>query len=110
MTYSEKLRDPRWQKLRLKILERDNWRCVLCSGADKNLQVHHVVYRKKEPWDYPEYLYQTLCEDCHEERHALLDSIIDGLRVALMRVPTSRVEVVSKRILGEAMGEIGLKQ
>lgn len=107
MTYSEKLRDPRWQKLRLKILERDNWKCRLCGTDAKNLQVHHVVYRKLEPWGYPEYLYQTLCEDCHETRHDAVDSIIDALRVSLMNVPTQRLKIVSRAICGAAIDEIG---
>ena len=34
MGYSEKLKDPRWQKKRLEILERDNFRCQYCG--DKN--------------------------------------------------------------------------
>jgi 5-methylcytosine-specific restriction endonuclease McrA len=70
MTYSEKLRDPRWQKKRLEVMERDGWRCLDCSSENKQLQVHHCVY-SKEPWDVdPKYL-MTLCEDCHTERQWL---------------------------------------
>ncbi len=28
MTYAEQLKDPRWQKRRLEILQRDEWRCL----------------------------------------------------------------------------------
>lgn len=28
--YAEKLRDPRWQKLRLQVMERDEWMCEIC--------------------------------------------------------------------------------
>ena len=35
MKYSEKLRDPRWQKARLKVLERDNWTCVNCGETER---------------------------------------------------------------------------
>ena len=27
-TYKQKLKDPRWQKKRLKVLERDDWKCT----------------------------------------------------------------------------------
>jgi len=65
--YSEKLRDPRWQKKRLFILERDDWTCQRCSGDESTLVVHHRRYLPNtEPWDYPNDLLVTLCEDCHE--------------------------------------------
>jgi hypothetical protein len=66
-TYSDKLKDPRWQKKRLEILERDGWACRQC-GDDKNtLHVHHVRYLpKREPWDYPSEMLMALCADCHQ--------------------------------------------
>jgi len=65
--YSEKLRDPRWQKKRLEILERDGWMCQKCFDPESTLVVHHRRYLPNiEPWDYPDDLLITLCEDCHE--------------------------------------------
>jgi hypothetical protein len=64
MTYSEKLKDPRWQKLRLKILERDQFKCTLCSDEKTTLHVHHEEY-KKDPWDADIDKLKTLCSDCH---------------------------------------------
>lgn len=64
-SYSEKLKDPRWQKKRLLILERDNWECTRCQEREKTLNVHHIEY-SREPWDTPDDLLTTLCEDCHE--------------------------------------------
>jgi len=65
--YAEKLRDPRWQKKRLKILERDEWACQICHDSESTLVVHHRIYiAKTEPWDYPDDLLVTLCENCHE--------------------------------------------
>ena len=65
--YSEKLKDPRWQKKRLEILERDKWTCQNCFDSESTLVVHHRKYIKEtEPWDYPDELLLTLCEDCHE--------------------------------------------
>jgi 5-methylcytosine-specific restriction endonuclease McrA len=106
MTYSEKLRDPRWQKKRLEIFNRDGWQCAFCSAKDKNLQVHHVLYSKIEPWEYPDYLYQTLCCDCHKERQELTDKIVSALRIAIKDVPTQRLISRSKKICADAMLEI----
>jgi hypothetical protein len=88
MTYTEKLRDPRWQKKRLEVMERDKWCCQSCRCNDRNLQVHHLFYAKKDPWDYPDEAYQTLCDLCHKERQSLVDSGIERLRVLLGRVDT----------------------
>lgn len=63
-TYLEKLRDPRWQKKRLRILKRDEWRCCGCGSEDKTLHVHHLQY-KGEPWEVQDSWLQTLCETCH---------------------------------------------
>lgn len=96
MTYSERLRSPLWQKKRLQILERDGWRCQSCSTAEKSLQVHHIIYRKGvNPWDYPDDSYQTLCEDCHEERQVLVDGLIDSTRMIIKDVPTEKISSVS---------------
>ena len=66
-TYSEKLRDPRWQKQRLQILERDGWACRICLDTETTLHVHHRIYVKGvEPWGYHEDWLVTLCEDCHQ--------------------------------------------
>ncbi len=70
--YSEKLRDPRWQRMRLQIFERDKWKCRLCSSAENTLNVHHRYYLKgRDPWDYPPEALATLCDFCHEGEHAL---------------------------------------
>jgi hypothetical protein len=71
--YWKKLKDPRWQKKRLEIFNRDNWTCQSCgSGADPEsednacLHVHHKSYEwGNDPWEYPDYNFITLCEDCH---------------------------------------------
>jgi hypothetical protein len=66
--YSEKLRDPRWQKKRLEILERDKFTCQYCGHDDLTLTVHHKTYNKKtEPWEYPDDMLITLCEGCHKD-------------------------------------------
>lgn len=71
MTYSEKLRDPRWQKKRLEILTRDNWACQSCFNTRETLHVHHMIYPENtEPWDCDERLLITVCESCHSVLHS----------------------------------------
>lgn len=66
VSYSEKLKDPRWQKKRLKVLERDNWTCQSCFDFKDTLHIHHMVYDyRKEPWEYEDHLLVTLCAECH---------------------------------------------
>ena len=65
--YADKFKDPRWQKKRLEILERDAWGCMQCGDTDNTLHVHHRYYKKgRDPWDYPDEALVTLCEECHE--------------------------------------------
>ncbi len=67
MNYSEKLKDPRWQKKRLKIMERDDFTCQNCYREDISLNVHHLKYIKgREPWEYSDKYLVTLCEKCHD--------------------------------------------
>lgn len=65
-TYWEKLKDPRWQKKRLEIMQRDEFKCSRCNRGDVTLNVHHRIYRKKcEPWEYGDDDLTTLCQPCH---------------------------------------------
>lgn len=82
--YGDSLKDPRWQKKRLEILNRDDWTCQICGAKDKMLHVHHISYfRGRKPWEYDNDLLITLCEDCHADDKKNLDSIkfyLDSLR------------------------------
>lgn len=65
--YSEKLKDPRWQKKRLEVFERDDWTCQYCGEKETTLAVHHLIYRQGiEPWEYVKDDLLTVCEDCHD--------------------------------------------
>lgn len=68
--YAEKLKDPRWQKKRLKIFERDEWKCLCCGDSKETLHVHHLTYSKGDPWKAPDNQLETLCETCHEFRES----------------------------------------
>lgn len=72
MTYAEQLKDPRWQRKRLIIFERDGWACVACSNTNETLHVHHKYYAKgKKPWEYPDGDLETLCSTCHKNKHGI---------------------------------------
>lgn len=67
-TYSEKLKDPRWQKMRLEIMQRDEFTCQMCKSTEDTLHVHHKYYLPgREPWEYSARTLITLCENCHTE-------------------------------------------
>lgn len=79
-SYTELLRDPRWQKKRLKILERDNWTCRKCESKEKTLHVHHLYYEYgKNPWEYPDLSLSTLCLECHEEETESIKAVTGDL-------------------------------
>ena len=79
MNYSELLKDPRWQKKRLEIFDRDGWKCVECGEIRTNLHGHHIKYIKNRlPWDYPDHLIITLCENCHKNKHGKDDKKTGG--------------------------------
>lgn len=70
MTYSEKLQSPLWQRKRLEILQRDGWSCLNCGSTNNTLHVHHKKYEyNREPWDYPNENFETLCKFCHKNQH-----------------------------------------
>jgi 5-methylcytosine-specific restriction endonuclease McrA len=90
-TYAEKLKDPRWQKKRLRVMERDKFECRDCGATDKSLQVHHCKYSKGEPWDTDDQLLMTLCDDCHKERQAVENEMRDIMGWAFSNSPITRL-------------------
>lgn len=66
LTYTEQLKDPRWQKKRLEILNRDSFTCQLCGDTKTFLHVHHKIYCNSQPWDIDNVHLITCCEHCHK--------------------------------------------
>ena len=65
--YWKQLQDPRWQKMRLKVLERAGFACECCADDTMKLDVHHRFYKKGFfAWDYPESSLVAVCSNCHE--------------------------------------------
>jgi 5-methylcytosine-specific restriction endonuclease McrA len=59
-----------YQQLRLRVLERDGWRCQRC-GVMTNLEVHHLQLRSHQGEDRESNLI-ALCSACHEVTHSHL--------------------------------------
>lgn len=56
-----------WKKRRLRILDRDGWRCVLCSAASR-LEVDHIEPLWEGGLEEDSNL-QALCRTCHIKKH-----------------------------------------
>jgi len=96
LTYFEQLKDPRWQKRRLQVMERDEWACQVCGDSESTLNVHHKHYFKgRAPWEYEDSELITLCESCHEMAGAQEDE-----RKRLF----ARLRVDGPYSIGEAIG------
>ena len=103
-TYADKLKDPRWQKKKNSIVERDDYTCQFCHVTYKPLQVHHFYYNKNgNPWDVADDALVTVCEDCHFIDHCddfteLEKELIEFVRMFEYRVPKMN-ELVNKLVL-----------
>lgn len=68
-TYSDTLKDPRWQRKRLEVLQRANFACEACDDKESPLHVHHRYYVSgRLPWEYPDFCFMALCESCHQDK------------------------------------------
>ena len=56
-----------YQQLRLRVLDRDGWRCQAC-GSMAGLEVHHLQRRSRSGADSEDNLV-SLCSDCHRAIH-----------------------------------------
>lgn len=78
--YIELLRDPRWQRKRLEVMQRDGFECLSCGDKGKTLHVHHRSYaRGRKPWEYDDDNFETVCVDCHERKTQLRRRLTDAI-------------------------------
>lgn len=89
-TYGEALKDPRWQKKRLEILDRDQWTCFWCGDQKTTLHVHHLYYSGTFPWETEDDGLQTLCSECHDLNH-----------LPLSELEKSLIEIIRCRDMGQ---------
>ncbi len=104
MTYPEKLKDPRWQRKRLEILELAEWKCCICKNSNQTLHVHHDEYNKN-PWDALNKNLHCVCDKCHQylhklgikyrewEEHLQVEAFVEPLEESLERVLNSNKQI-----------------
>jgi 5-methylcytosine-specific restriction endonuclease McrA len=62
---AEQRRDPRWERKRLEIRQRDDCTCRDCGTTGHELQGHHTFsHRGLAPWEYPGWVMICLWEPC----------------------------------------------
>lgn len=67
MTYQDQLKSPFWQRKRLEIFSRDEFKCKSCGNTESQLHIHHGVYIKGLlAWEYENKYLHTVCENCHD--------------------------------------------
>ena len=69
-SFSNAYSDPRWQKLRLRVFERDNYTCQFCGNTSIQQHAHHKWYRDgllAYQYELKELI--TLCSICHQKTH-----------------------------------------
>lgn len=94
LAYAELLKDPRWQRRRLEVLNAAKFACHSCRSTTETLHVHHLYYvRARKPWEYDDDALVCLCESCH----AL---VTEQTRELLLRAGAQRWTL--ERVLGYA--------
>lgn len=97
--------DPRWQKIRLRILERDGFTCKACGNTDITLHVHHLRYKKgKKIWDVNDDDLETLCELCHKRVENLLNKIRED-SVFIIKKSLYTIESIADASKAECLDE-----
>jgi|ERR1035437_80962 formyltetrahydrofolate synthetase len=91
-TYSESLKDPRWQKKRLKLLEAANWECSACGCKEDTLEIHHTYYAFGVPiWDHEDQFLRVVCSSCHKQHQEMMNHayrVIGLVPSAVMSIST----------------------
>jgi hypothetical protein len=96
-SYYELLKDPRWQRRRLEIMQRDGFSCLCCGSESKTLSVHHRRYRKgAAPWEYDGGDLVTLCEECHAGYEAVKKDITETLAQITDQLTMRRIAAYAK--------------
>lgn len=94
VSYYEKLKDPRWQKMRLAVMEANEFHCEICMDGESTLHVHHKEYFKgREPWEYEISQLACICESCHESQHDKDDLLRTVCSYAPLDGPGNRNEL-----------------
>ena len=96
-----KYQHPRWQKLRLQILDREKFTCQACGRKDETLHVHHLMYYSGAPWETPSKYLECLCKACHGAR-----TEADSIAISRIRLRPTR-DVISEDDRNDFLEMIG---
>lgn len=110
-SYSDKLQDPRWQKKRLEIMQRDDFTCQLCQDKKTTLNIHHKEYLpNREPWEYEDDSLITYCKYCHKVIEAYKeDAKIQPIIAKKYRTPDQKLVIVHTALLNSLYDQVYLE-
>lgn len=78
--YWKLLQRPEWQRKRLEVFQRADFKCEECGATDNQLHAHHKIYRKgRDPWEYDLGELACPCDACHERWHMLKNTLMEAL-------------------------------
>lgn len=84
MNYAQQIKDPRWQRKRLEVLELHNFQCQKCRSKDEELHVHHPFYKRWAMiWEYDKKELECLCHKCHKDGHEIDEQIKKELAICI---------------------------
>lgn len=106
LPYWQQMLDPRWQRRRLEIFNRDGFKCRECNSQTETLSVHHSYYEKGVmAWEYPDEALRSVCRDCHklrsEAERVLLRALHSFNAETLLRLS----DTIEARLVDEALAE-----
>ena len=109
--YYEQLKDPRWQRKRLEVLEREDFTCQWCESTERTLHVHHTSYKKgAAPWDYRSNSLIVLCEECHSKSHetrSRLNAAVDAIMAnPISAISADRVRGYLKAVVADGLEDL----
>jgi 5-methylcytosine-specific restriction endonuclease McrA len=100
--YRQRLANPKWQKLRLEIMQAADFKCEDCGCRDTELQVHHCAYISgKMPWEYDSSLLMCVCDRCHVARQSKEDAIRVSIGKITRFLSPDRLESEAWEIVNE---------
>lgn len=103
--YQALYRDPRWQRKKNLILQRDVYRCRDCTNGTVELQVHHCRYpgRGRPPWEIDDEFLLTVCDPCHKKRQELENQMKESLALVFAKSTPIELEALATFISGLAL-------
>jgi len=69
MTLKEQYAHPNWQRVRIVVLNRDEFTCKYCGNEHEQLHVHHLKYNGAYIWDTEIRFLVSVCKTCHKKQH-----------------------------------------